>query len=153
MEIAGGGCLAEASFSGRVSVSVADDGETAVVISLVEGNHNYQESDAKCSEGMDIKVLSSTTSTTSNAEALPEYRNSLDPDSCQQETQVLLSPAEQKIGAHDAVERAPTQLNNKTTEPGLGLDLGQSMGFDMFGDCIFIEFQFTFSHIYSVGQN
>lgn len=114
-------------------MSVADDGETAVVISLVEGNQKYQEPDAKCSEGMDTKVLSSSTSTTSNIEALPEYRDTLDP--CQQETQVLLSPAEQKICADDAVERAATHVHNKS-DSGLGLDLGKSIGFHTLGDCI-----------------
>ncbi|XP_057810015.1 uncharacterized protein At4g10930 isoform X3 [Salvia miltiorrhiza] len=123
MEIAGGDCLAVASFSGRVSVSVADDRETAVVISLVEGNQKYQESDVKCSKDMDNKLLSSSTSSASNAEALPEKRNSLDPDSCQQETEESFSPAKQKISADDIVERAPIHLNNKMTESGLGLDL------------------------------
>ncbi|XP_042024276.1 uncharacterized protein At4g10930-like isoform X2 [Salvia splendens] len=120
----GGDYLAEASFSGRVSVSVADDGETAVVISLVEGNQKYQESD------MDNKVLTCSTSSVSNAEALPEKRNSFDPESCQQETEEYLSPAKQKISAGDIVERAGTHLNDKMTESGLGLDLGTSMGSD-----------------------
>ncbi|KAL1569189.1 hypothetical protein AAHA92_00699 [Salvia divinorum] len=123
----GGDYLAEASFSGRVSVSVADDGETAVVISLVEGNQKFQESGAKCGMDMDNKLLTCSTSSVSNAEALPEKRNSFDPESCQQETEESLSPAKQKICAGDSVERARTHLNDKMTESGLGLDLGTSM--------------------------
>ncbi|KDP25273.1 hypothetical protein JCGZ_20429 [Jatropha curcas] len=36
-------CLANASFSGKLSVSVADAGETAVVVSMVEGNKRTEE--------------------------------------------------------------------------------------------------------------
>lgn len=131
-------------------MSVADDGETAVVISLVEGNQKSQqsgESIVEFSKDMDNKVLSSSTSNTLNSEALPDYRKNLEPDSCPQETEVylsrhnchtalhLLSSAELKICADDAVERAPTHSDNMT-ESGLGLDLGISMGSDTPCDCI-----------------
>ncbi|XP_044485820.1 uncharacterized protein At4g10930 isoform X3 [Mangifera indica] len=42
-EIAKGECLAEAAFSRKVSVSVADAGETAVVVSMVGGNQCTEE--------------------------------------------------------------------------------------------------------------
>lgn len=86
----------------------------------------------KCSEDMDNSSVSSA----SNAEALPEQRNSLDPDSCLQEMEESLSPAEKKMHADDAVERAPTHSNNKTTESGLGLDLGMPMHSDTLSNCI-----------------
>lgn len=129
--------MAEPSFSGRVSVSVADDGETAVVISLVEGNQTSQQSgktSAEFSKDMDNKLLSSY-----NTEALPDYRNSFKTESCQQEAEIYLSrqnchtalhllpPSELKKYSDDAVERASTHSNNMT-ESGLALDLGISMG-------------------------
>lgn len=131
-------------------MSVADDGETAVVISLVEGNQKSQqsgESIVEFSKDKDNKVLSSSTSNTLNSEALPDYRKNFEPDSCPQETEVylsrhnchtalhLLSSAELKICADDAVERGPTHSDNMT-ESGLGLDLGISMGSDTPCDCI-----------------
>lgn len=149
VEIDGGDYLAEPSFSGRVSVSVADDGETAVVISLVEGNQKSQQSAESIldfSKDMDNRVLSSSTSNTLNSEALPDYRNNLKPDSCPQETEVylsrhnchtalhLLSPAELKICADDAVERAPTHSNNNVTESGLGLHLADMKNNDLSED-------------------
>ncbi|KAH6805091.1 hypothetical protein C2S51_029922 [Perilla frutescens var. frutescens] len=148
-DIAGSDYLAEASFSGRVSVSVADDGETAVVISLVEGNQKSQESGesiVKCSKDMDNKVISGSTSNTLNSEALPDYRNNLEPDSCQQEMEVylsrhnchtamhLVSPAELKICADDTVKRAPAYSNDKMIESGLGLDLAGMKNNDLSED-------------------
>ncbi|KAK6117001.1 hypothetical protein DH2020_049245 [Rehmannia glutinosa] len=65
LEIAGGDSLTQASFSGRVSVSVADDGETAVVVSLLEGNQESQESSQSvlgCSKDMGNTLLSSSIS-------------------------------------------------------------------------------------------
>ncbi|GFP79301.1 uncharacterized protein at4g10930 [Phtheirospermum japonicum] len=60
-EVAGDDCLAEASFSGRVSVSVADDGETAVVISMLDDeNQESQESSqlaVGCSKDMGNTLL------------------------------------------------------------------------------------------------
>lgn len=149
-EIAGGDYLADASFSGRVSVSVADDGETAVVISLVEGNQESQESESvvRCGKDMENTLLSSSTSNMPNSEAPLGYRNSLEPNSCLQEMEPSLSrdncytsshsvsPAELKISADDAVKRAPRHLNNKMIDSGLGLDLGLSTGSDTPGNCI-----------------
>ncbi|KAI3453835.1 hypothetical protein Pfo_010498 [Paulownia fortunei] len=145
LEIAGDDCLAEASFSGRVSVSVADDGETAVVISLVEGNQGSQESSESvlgCSKDMENTLLSSSVSNIPKSEALTGDRKSVEPNSCQQEMELSLSrdncyssshaisPAELKISADDAVERAPRHLNKKMIDSGLDLDLGLSMGSD-----------------------
>ncbi|KAL7111840.1 hypothetical protein ACP275_05G114900 [Erythranthe tilingii] len=136
LEIASGDhCLAEASFSGRVSVSVADEGETAVVISLVDRNQESRESNESvlgCSKDGETALLSCSVSDMPNLEALPGDRNSVEPNSVHQEMELSLSPistlpAELKKIADDALRTAPRHINNKTIEidasVGLGLDL------------------------------
>lgn len=152
IEIAGGNCLAEASFSGRVSVSVADEGETAVVISLVGGNKESQESNVSvlgCSKDKEKTLVSCSISDMPNLEALPEDRNSVEPHSCRKEMEISLpqddcyspirsmSPTELKISADDAVRSAPSHINNKLNDSGLDLDHGLPMGSDTPGNCIF----------------
>ncbi|KAL8503616.1 hypothetical protein ACS0TY_022377 [Phlomoides rotata] len=141
LEIGGGDYPAEASFSGRVSVSLADDAETAIVISLVEENQDSEESGKSVMQhGIDMEntFISSSTSNMSKSESLPDYANNLEHKSCQHEMGLSLpqdncftsthslSPVELKISADDTVERAPTHLNNKVVDTALGLDIDLS---------------------------
>ncbi|KAG8382120.1 hypothetical protein BUALT_Bualt05G0043500 [Buddleja alternifolia] len=142
LEIAAGNFLEEASFSGRVSVSVADDGETAVVVSLIEGNERNQESVLGCSKDMENTLLCSSLSNTPNSDALPGDINSVEPNSGQQEIELSLSrdnsyapshsisPSQLKINADDAAKRASIPVKNRLLDSGLDLDLGLSMSFD-----------------------
>ncbi|KAK4422508.1 hypothetical protein Salat_1833300 [Sesamum alatum] len=146
LEISGSDCQPEASFSGRVSVSVADDGETAILISLLEGNQESQESSKsvfECSKDMENTLFPASTSDVLKSEALPDNRNSLGPNICQQELELSLSqdncyssshsvsPGQLKISTDDAVKQRPTHINNKGVDSGLDLDLGLSMCSDM----------------------
>ncbi|KAI4326810.1 hypothetical protein L6164_019341 [Bauhinia variegata] len=47
-------CQTESSLLGKVSVSVADTGETAVVVSMVEGNQLIPASSKKCSPSLEV---------------------------------------------------------------------------------------------------
>lgn len=123
LEIGGGDYPADASFSGRVSVSLADDAETAIVISLVEGKQDSEESGK------------SVVQRESKSESLLGSTNNLEDNSCQQEMGLSL-PVGLKISAADTAESAPTHLNNKIVDTDLGLDLGLSTGPDMPGNRI-----------------
>ncbi|KAL0447749.1 UNVERIFIED_CONTAM: hypothetical protein Slati_1902800 [Sesamum latifolium] len=145
LEISGGDCQPEASFSGRVSVSVADDGETAILISLLEGNQESQESSKSvfgCSKDMESTLFPASTSDVLKSEALPGNRNSLEPNICQQELELSLSqdncyssshstsPGQLKI-SDEAVKQSQKHLNNEVVDSSLDLDLGLSMCSDI----------------------
>ncbi|KAL0304899.1 UNVERIFIED_CONTAM: hypothetical protein Sangu_3061200 [Sesamum angustifolium] len=151
LEISGGDCQPEASFSGRVSVSVADDGETAILISLLEGNQESQESSKSvfgCSKDMENTLFPASTSDVLKSEALPGNSNSLGPDICQQELELSLSqdncyssshsisPGQLKISTDEAVKQPPKHLNNKVVDSSLDLDLGLFMCSDISGNSI-----------------
>ncbi|KAL6578737.1 hypothetical protein OROMI_008953 [Orobanche minor] len=131
------------SFSGRVSV--ADDGETAVVISLLEENQVCQESSQSavfCSKDMGNTLLPSSISSLPKLEELPGDRESVEPNSSQQGIEVTLSqdngcssshailPAELNTNGDVAVGRGPGHLNKKMIDSGTDLDHGIAMGSD-----------------------
>ncbi|PIN20145.1 hypothetical protein CDL12_07161 [Handroanthus impetiginosus] len=141
VEIADGDCPTDASFSGRVSVSVADDGETAVVISLIEGNQETQESnESVVRKSRDMEsTLSSTIYNMPKSEALPGNRSSVEHNTGQEEMEVSLScdncygssHSKSPARLNDAVNSAPIYVNNKMVNSGLDLDLGLLMDSDM----------------------
>ncbi|KAL3818274.1 hypothetical protein ACJIZ3_004179 [Penstemon smallii] len=134
-----GGSPVEASFSGRVSVSLVDDGETAVVVSLVEENERNQESSESvsgCSKDMKTILLCSSTSSSNipTSEALLDELNS-----GQQEVKLSLSQdndysssqffptAQPNINSSDPEKRVTGQLHKKIPDSSLYLDHGLSV--------------------------
>ncbi|KAK4486345.1 hypothetical protein RD792_009016 [Penstemon davidsonii] len=129
-----GGSPVEASFSGRVSVSLVDDGETAVVVSLVEENQRNQESSepvSGCSKDMKTILLCSSTSS-SNIPTSEALLNEL--NSGQQEVELSLSQdndysssqffptAQPNINSSDPEKRVTGQLHKKIPDSSLDLD-------------------------------
>lgn len=118
-ENASNNCLLEASFSGEVSVSVADAGETAVVVSIVERNNQGETPGRKLSkldtkEAIDTGILVPDPVPDTPSIELSLRQNEC-PDSAQPATPV------------DVKSDASTQLFNKELiQPNLDLHLGLS---------------------------
>ncbi|KAJ8539361.1 hypothetical protein K7X08_013613 [Anisodus acutangulus] len=118
-ENASNNCLLEASFSGEVSVSVADAGETAVVVSIVERNKQGEVPGKKLpnldtEEAKNTGILIPDPDTPSIELSLPQNEC---PDSAQ--------PSASSV---DVKSDASTQLfNNELIQPNLDLHLGLSV--------------------------
>lgn len=117
-ENASNNCLLEASFSGKVSVSIADAGETAVVVSIVERNNQGEIPGRKLSN-LDTKEAINTgilvpdpVPDTSSIEL--SLRQNECPDSAQPATPVGVK------------SDASTDLCNELIQPNLDLHLGLS---------------------------
>ncbi|KAL2547612.1 uncharacterized protein Fot_09142 [Forsythia ovata] len=127
-----GDCSMEASFSGRVSVSVADVGETAVVVSLVEGNPRSQElsvSALEYSKDTENTFLSSCIADMPKLEAPSSNSTCAEPNAGGQEL-------EHSLNTDDEAIRSPRCMNNKSSESGLNLNFGSSVGSSTVGDVI-----------------
>ncbi|XP_060173015.1 uncharacterized protein At4g10930 isoform X2 [Lycium barbarum] len=120
-ENASNNCLLEASFSGEVSVSVADAGETAVVVSIVERN--------KQDEVPGRKLLNLDTDEAINTGILihdpvpdtPSIELSLPQNECPDSAQPSATPV-------DVKSDSSTQLiSNEPVQPNLDLHLGLSV--------------------------
>ncbi|XP_055804305.1 uncharacterized protein At4g10930 isoform X1 [Solanum dulcamara] len=118
-ENASNNCLLEASFSGEVSVSVADAGETAVVVSIVERNNQVETPGRKLSnldtkEAIDTGIL-----VPDPVPDTPSIELSLRQNECRDSAQPA-TPV-------DVKSDASTQLFNKELiQPNLDLHLGLS---------------------------
>ncbi|KAL7189108.1 hypothetical protein ACSBR1_038886 [Camellia fascicularis] len=91
-------CLVDAAFCGKVSVSVADAGETAVVVSLVEGNQVTEEPSEKLSStsevDKDLKIemlISSSSANVTKLETPSTEKTSTQPALEAQELEPCLS--------------------------------------------------------------
>ncbi|CAA0838233.1 Uncharacterized protein SHERM_04842 [Striga hermonthica] len=139
LEVANCGFVDGASLSGRVLVSVADDGETAVVVSLIDENQeSSQSASAFCKDkNMGNTFLPSSMCSSPKPEAVSGDKESVEPNSCEQGTAELnfsrdnhgssshddVLPAELNTNADGVVEVAPGHLKETMTESGLDLDL------------------------------
>ncbi|TMW87628.1 hypothetical protein EJD97_019696 [Solanum chilense] len=117
-ENASNNCLLEASFSGEVSVSIADAGETAVVVSIVERNNQGEIPGRKLSN-LDTKEAINTDILVPDPVPDPSsielsLRQNECPDSAQPATPV------------DVKSDASTDLCNELIQPNLDLHLGLS---------------------------
>ncbi|KZV31504.1 hypothetical protein F511_07355 [Dorcoceras hygrometricum] len=136
--LSSGYCQAKSSFSERVSISLADDGETAIVISLLDGNHRSEESREsvlRCDE--DVKnTLSTSYSNFLNSKETLSERNGVDLNLGQQEMEVTLledgsysssrsvSSSKLKRNTGDADKTAPGHANDSKPDLGLDYDIG-----------------------------
>ncbi|KAA8528223.1 hypothetical protein F0562_035526 [Nyssa sinensis] len=91
-------CLVQAAFSGKVSVSVADAGETAVLVSMIEGNQGTEGPSEKCpsigevSKDPNIETLvSSSTANNSKLETLSSEKSTIQSNLEAQELVLSLS--------------------------------------------------------------
>ncbi|XP_051129465.1 uncharacterized protein At4g10930 isoform X2 [Andrographis paniculata] len=140
-DISTGDFLAETSFSGRVSVSVADEGETAVVVSLVDRNQGTQKpSDSVfgCSTNVENTELFNSISNLLESEVLPgnepksvqDMELLLSQDNCFGALPSVSPPSEVKIFADDSSGWSPIHVVSDMTDPGLNLGLGTATGTD-----------------------
>lgn len=120
-ENANNNCLLEASFSGEVSVSVADAGETAVVISIVERNKQGEVPDRKLSNLDTKEAINSGIMIPDPVPETPSIELSLRQNECPDSAQPSATPVNVKSDAS-------TQLfNNELIQPNLDLHLGLSV--------------------------
>ncbi|XP_073129803.1 uncharacterized protein At4g10930 isoform X2 [Henckelia pumila] len=138
--LSSGYCQAKSSFSERVSISVADDGETAIVISLLEGNQRSDWSESResvlgCDEDMK-NTLSMSNSNILNLNNTLSDRNGVDLGQPEREVTLLgdgsyipshsLSSSKLKMNIGDADKIAPGQSDNRIPDLGLDYNIGLS---------------------------
>ncbi|XP_075483507.1 LOW QUALITY PROTEIN: uncharacterized protein At4g10930 [Primulina tabacum] len=138
--LSSGYCLAKSSLSERVSISVADDGETAIVISLLEGNQRTEESrESVLGCGEDVKnTLSTSNSNVLNSEETlfdrngaalhlgqPEMELTVLEDGSYSQSNSLSSP-KLKMSTGDADNIAPEHSNNRIRDLGFNHNIGSS---------------------------
>ncbi|XP_015170449.1 uncharacterized protein At4g10930 isoform X3 [Solanum tuberosum] len=118
-ENASNNCLLEASFSGEVSVSVADAGETAVVVSIIERNNQGEIPGRKLSNLDTKEAINTVILVPDPVPDTPSIELSLRQNECPDSAQSA-TPA-------DVKSDASTQLfNNELIQPNLDLHLGLS---------------------------
>ncbi|XP_059640042.1 uncharacterized protein At4g10930 isoform X2 [Cornus florida] len=162
-------CLVEAAFSGKVSVSVADAGETAVVVSMVEDNQGTEGSGEKklstieVNEDLNVETLKSSSSTsTSNLETPSSEKTSIQLNSEAQELKpsssrdtsfilpsISLGLGELKTDSADkainisngfnGVGISSTTLFDEPCQSSVDLNLGLSVGFSLPVDNIDVD--------------
>ncbi|KAK1588715.1 hypothetical protein Q3G72_026338 [Acer saccharum] len=149
---ANGECSAEAAFSRKVSVSVADAGETALVVSIIGGNQWTEEPNEKffskieadkglTNEAFNLDKVTSASSERSNMQTPLEARNldlSLLHD--MSSPSISLGPSELKKNcvdeklngqsSFDGIKISSRKIGNKLSESesSMGLHLGLSVG-------------------------
>lgn len=140
-------------------MSVADDGETAVVVSLLTGNQGCQKSSEYVlgHKDMENALLSHSASDMPKSKALPDS----EPYLCQPESALSLSqdtslgsscsilPTQLKTNANDSVKIAPEHLNSAIANSGLNLGRGLSLSLDTFVNCITRHFDISHSRVLS----
>ncbi|KAK4354562.1 hypothetical protein RND71_026756 [Anisodus tanguticus] len=118
-ENASNNCLLEASFSGEVSVSVADAGETAVVVSIVERN-KQGEVPGKKLPNLDTEEAKNTGILIPDPDT-PSIELSLPQNECPDSAQPSASSVDVKSDASTLL------FNNELIQPNLDLHLGLSV--------------------------
>ncbi|CAN4095193.1 unnamed protein product [Withania somnifera] len=114
-------CLLEASFSGKVSVSVADAGETAVVVSIVEKNKQGEVS-AKDLSNLDTEEANNTGNLI--PDPVPDNASielSVRQNECPDTAQPSATPVDVKSDTSAQV------FNNELIQPNVNLHLGLSV--------------------------
>ncbi|MCD7450332.1 hypothetical protein HAX54_005312 [Datura stramonium] len=120
-ENANNNCFIEASFSGEVSVSVADAGETAVVVSIVERNKQGEVPGRKLSNLDTKEAINTGILIPDPVPDTPSIELSLRQNECPDSAQPSATPV-------DVKSDASTQLsNNELIQPNLDLHLGLSV--------------------------
>ncbi|CAA3008678.1 hypothetical protein CDL12_07161 [Olea europaea subsp. europaea] len=117
-----GDCSMEASLAGRVSISVADVGETAVVVSLVERNQS-EELSVSALHGKDTEntFISASLADMPKLEAPSSSSACTVPNFGGQELELYLNTDDEEI-------RRPRCLMNKFSDSGLDCNFGLSVG-------------------------
>ncbi|XP_019252315.1 PREDICTED: uncharacterized protein At4g10930 isoform X2 [Nicotiana attenuata] len=120
-ENASNNCLIEASFSGEVSVSVADAGETAVVVSIVERNKQGEVPDRNLSNLDPKEAINTGILIPDSVPDTPNIELSLSQNECPDTVQLSATPV-------DVKPDASTQLfSDELIQPNLDLHLGLSV--------------------------
>nr|XP_016444520.1 PREDICTED: uncharacterized protein At4g10930-like isoform X2 [Nicotiana tabacum] len=120
-ENASNNCLIEASFSGEVSVSVADAGETAVVVSIVERNKQGEVPDRNLSNLDPKEAINTGILIPDSVPDTPNIELSLSQNECPDTAQLSATPV-------DVKPDASTQLfSDELIQPNLDLHLGLSV--------------------------
>ncbi|XP_075096049.1 uncharacterized protein At4g10930-like isoform X1 [Nicotiana tabacum] len=120
-ESASNNCLIEASFSGEVSVSVADAGETAVVVSIVERNKQGEVPDRNLSNLDPKEAINTGILIPDSVPDTPNIELSLSQNECPDTVQLSATPV-------DVKPDASTQLfSDELIQPNLDLHLGLSV--------------------------
>lgn len=125
-----GDCSMEASLAGRVSISVADVGETAVVVSLVERNQS-EELSVSALHGKDTEntFISASLADMPKLEAPSSSSACTVPNFGGQELELYLNTDDEEI-------RRPRCLMNKFSDSGLDCNFGLSVGTSTAGNCV-----------------
>ncbi|XP_049397773.1 uncharacterized protein At4g10930 isoform X2 [Solanum stenotomum] len=118
-ENASNNCLLEASFSGEVSVSVADAGETAVVISIVERNNQGEIPGRKLSNLDTKESINTGILVPDPVPDTPSIELSLRQNECPDSAQPA-TPADVKS------DGSMQLFNNELIQPNLNIHLGLS---------------------------
>lgn len=159
-------CHAEDSFSGIVSVSIADTGETAVVVSMVDRNKWVPETNERglCPPEVDGDRLTESCSLMSDTNNQPQAaeKTTLSPIMKVEELELSLSHSTSKSSMHNDLKKIDngtrcelssfdgTKLFDEShaktspckTESDMGLHLGLSVGSFITGKLYYISLPF-----------
>lgn len=150
-------CLVEAAFSGKVSVSVADAGETAVIVSLVEGNRGTEESSRNLLSSLDVckepevdalkhnpgaNTLLSSCTNNHKLETPSSERSIIEPNLRTQELELSLS----KVTSFSAPSNSLDFTELKTNSDDKGMDRPAFDGFGVSSSKSLGELQNNESH-------